>query len=309
MRPLHITGIAVVAIVSSVLVSSTATGGPLDPPPGAIQSTDAVLLNAQDVTLPYTITEPGLYRLTSDLQAPFGVDGFIIEANDVTIDCNGFAIRGSEDFFGDALGTAITPPSPGSGGTSDVFSNLRLMNGTIEGWSAAFDDEEEFLSFPVIRKSLEGARIENMTIRENTTAGRIGEGWLVKDCSIYENSVAGLFLISNATIRDCEVFDNNAFNIRLGTACVVRDCRISGGDGFGVVTAASGLQNNCRIFDNTISSTGGLGIDLTVGADHLAFRNTVIDCLAPDIEPGGGSSEAPVTSSLATATAWDNIVR
>ena len=44
---------------------------------------------------PVTITQPGIYRLTSNLQVPTGKNGIEIASNDVTLDLNGFSIRGT----------------------------------------------------------------------------------------------------------------------------------------------------------------------------------------------------------------------
>ncbi len=62
----------------SVLVAATvaaimwASAGQLDPPAGAIQPTGPITINGADVNnnLPYVISQPGSYILTSDITAP-----------------------------------------------------------------------------------------------------------------------------------------------------------------------------------------------------------------------------------------------
>ena len=70
--------VLVAAAVATVLWVSA---GDLDPPPGVIQPTDRVQLNGQAITLPYTISAPGSYVLTSDLIGSSGQHGIIIEVH------------------------------------------------------------------------------------------------------------------------------------------------------------------------------------------------------------------------------------
>ena len=49
---------------------------------------------------PVTLSRPGSYRLSGNLTAPAGVHGFVIASPGVTLDLNGFAIRGPGDCSG-----------------------------------------------------------------------------------------------------------------------------------------------------------------------------------------------------------------
>ena len=71
---------------------------------------------------PVSINTSGSYRLTSDLTVPAGSDGIVMNADDVTLDLNGFNIVGA------------------GGGISDGISmsnrkNVEIRNGTIRGFS------------------------------------------------------------------------------------------------------------------------------------------------------------------------------
>jgi len=64
-----------------------------------VHATDGVVLINQATVLasggfPYTITQPGSYRLSGDLVATAGADAIDINASNVTLDLNGFAIIG-----------------------------------------------------------------------------------------------------------------------------------------------------------------------------------------------------------------------
>ncbi|MDO8629599.1 MAG: right-handed parallel beta-helix repeat-containing protein [Phycisphaerales bacterium] len=108
----------VFTVMSAVLVRA----GDLNPPPGAIAPTNRVQLNGRSIAMPYTISEPGSYVLTSDLTTvPPGQNGIIIAADDVTLDLNGFTIRGSSGVG--ALGVAVQ----GDG--------VRIHNGRVADWN------------------------------------------------------------------------------------------------------------------------------------------------------------------------------
>ena len=57
-----------------------------------------VLINQASVMaaggFPYVITQSGSYRLSGNLTVPSGVDGIDINADNVTLDLNGFSIVG-----------------------------------------------------------------------------------------------------------------------------------------------------------------------------------------------------------------------
>jgi hypothetical protein len=64
-------------------------------PPGAPAPTMITLQQIEPRTpissVPFTITTPGSYYLTTNLYSPSG-NGITVSANDVTIDLNGFAL-------------------------------------------------------------------------------------------------------------------------------------------------------------------------------------------------------------------------
>src|SRR3954470_783988 len=69
---------------------------------------------ADDPGFPVTINRSGKYKLTGNLVVPAGTDGFVVTADNVTIDFNGFRITGGR-FGVNAVGA----------------DGLTVMNGTI----------------------------------------------------------------------------------------------------------------------------------------------------------------------------------
>jgi hypothetical protein len=74
---------------------------------------------------PYTITQPGSYRLAGNLSVPAGANGILIATDDVTIDLNGFAIIGSSVPPGHGIVAGTDAPVQG-------YYNITVRNGAIE---------------------------------------------------------------------------------------------------------------------------------------------------------------------------------
>ena len=89
----------------------------------------------------YTITQPGSYKLSGDLQAKdLNTDVIVIASDHVTIDLNGFAILGTNDCStpacksagtGHGIVTSSTARNPGD------FYNITIRNGVIQGMGDA----------------------------------------------------------------------------------------------------------------------------------------------------------------------------
>jgi hypothetical protein len=85
----------------------------------ASKSSDTAVQTSIEVQLPISITEPGNYRLNTNLVGITPNVVISIESSDVTLDLNGFSIRG------------------GGPGISAVGSDVAILNGSInvgDGW-------------------------------------------------------------------------------------------------------------------------------------------------------------------------------
>jgi hypothetical protein len=136
-------------------------------------------------TLPYTITTPGFYYLTGNLNYSSTTGNAItINADDVTLDLMGFALTGP----GAATGTveAITI----SGRT-----NVEVRNGTVRNFFVGVHDGD----------INNGKKHRALNLRvTNTTFGIIfdGQNHLIKNCSSMDNINTGLH-IGSGMIVDC----------------------------------------------------------------------------------------------------------
>jgi hypothetical protein len=99
--------------------------------PASLFAVDGVtLINQSIVTaaggFPYTITQPGSYKLSGNLSVPTGLTAIYITVPKVTIDLNGFSITGinsSVTTFGIQYTGAATPNS------------IVIRGGTIDGFT------------------------------------------------------------------------------------------------------------------------------------------------------------------------------
>ncbi|MEL7474461.1 MAG: hypothetical protein AAGK04_14185, partial [Planctomycetota bacterium] len=124
------------ALVVLVAAPTATHAGPLTPPAGAPTPTNKTLSEVEpripltQDTAPgtgfvvFNILQPGSYYLVEDLQAA-NLSGFgiVIGVSDVTIDLNGYTMRGGDT------------PSDGIFLNGPSISNVHLRNGTISGFN------------------------------------------------------------------------------------------------------------------------------------------------------------------------------
>ncbi|MFT7723951.1 MAG: hypothetical protein QM788_14165 [Roseateles sp.] len=87
---------------------------------------------------PVTINQPGSYKLTGNLTVPPGVDGILVKAENVTLDLNGFTIRGATTCTMPSNGYSVTCSSPSHHAGVVVNSSSEaesvVRNGTVQGF-------------------------------------------------------------------------------------------------------------------------------------------------------------------------------
>ncbi len=98
--------------------------------PACVYAVDGVILINQSTVMaaggfPYTISQPGSYKLTGNLVVPNFVSGIQISASNVTLDLNGFTISGATRPF--------TGPGTSLIKTTAPVSGITLQNGTLSG--------------------------------------------------------------------------------------------------------------------------------------------------------------------------------
>lgn len=275
-----------------VLFASQSLAGPLSPPPGPITSTlktlgevqPRVLLNATNTpgvgTNLLNITQPGSYYLGADLVVPAGFSGIGINASEVTIDLNGFAIRGQPGSL-DGIRTAGT-----------TRRNLAVINGSITSMG---DDGIDLAQ----SGSSANSRVEGVHASQCGAVGvRLWESAIVRGCTLVENGSfgvsigsgsiestvvrangdTGIYASSNAVVRACTVLNNTGTGIRVGNRSVVTDSTAAFNAGGGILVVESCVVERCSVS----GSTNSFGISVT-GAGCLIRNN---NCDANGNSPG-----------------------
>jgi len=267
--------------VAAALVCALAgvgRAGDLNPPPGPIGDTGPRILSQATTPPPINIVEPGPYILTSDLIGPQAENAINILVSDVSIDLNGFAMRGGPGTL-NAIAAIV-------GQTGDI-NNISVRNGVIK----------DFRNNGV---SLGGARnciIEDMRVQTSTFAG--SQGVTFVSCVSYENLSFGFNGLAGTNVRGCTAFQNDASGINVSQGSLVINCTSHLNLRFGVVlddecyvmntatyaNGSGGIQadRNCYIYQCASGNNSGPGV--TVGA-YCVVR----DCLAVQ---NGGLSEQP----------------
>jgi hypothetical protein len=254
---------------------------------------------------PVTLSNPGRYVLTGNLDVrneadPVNTDAIVIVSSgsttDVTLDLNGFEIRGPVTCTGTPVTSCSAASGQGDGIT--VTNNVRLTvrQGAIVGMGNSG-----------IRCASVSAscRIEDVRVEQNRLdgiTGSAGLGVTIRNVSAQNNGGSGIAMV-RGSIRDSLVRGNAVNGLSANLAIVDSvDALINGQDGIvssGPVSNSNAESNNqdgincfsCIATGNRASSNGRFGLRLanrTVYGSNLLAANGVsdLDSLGPafDVE-------------------------
>ena len=326
--------------VSALLLStlnpqlSTFAQGSLAPP-GAPAPTMKSLAQIEPRTpissLPYTITNPGSYYVTTNLTGVSGANGITIASGDVTLDLNGFALVGVP---GSLHGVFVF--------TNVFYLNLTVRNGTVRGWDG--NGVEAFNGENVI--------LEDLTVSDTGGFGIDAYGGVIRDCQVDSSGDTGIVgdvseirhcVVENAgfdgidaydsQVRDC-VVEFNQYGIYAAPG-KVSDCLIETNSFSGILAGSSGCQitgNTCvgnnfnastsdagiylnasnnRVEDNHVAGSGYAGIQVASGAStrNLIIKNSVSGNGANNFITPGQQIVGPLitaTGTITNANPWAN---
>lgn len=251
-------GIAIVAMLATGV-----RGGPLDPTAGP-GSTSGVRLPGTPISAPTTITQPGHYYLTNDID--YGGDGIAININAdrVSLDLGGFHITGAASDTAVGIGTG-------------PVSHTVIENGTIASFSTGIDTvQASFIRIQdvsVIAGSARGIAIGPSSLLQDCLVSGSGEGIVmashrskVSNCHVTSSSLNGVFVIGNYNVVENSSMSDWAPDLDHAGIRVFGHANVVSGNallGNGIADLfVSGNQN--RVIDNispcdlSIRNTGGL---------------------------------------------------
>ena len=220
----------------------------------------------------YVISAPGAYYLTGDVNGVSGKNGILIQATNVTLDLNGFALIG----VGGSL-AAIT-----DGGVN--HGNATIRGGSIVGWGGnGIDLSHSF-----------GSLVADLIVTSNGGVGvTLGDTCVLRDCMIRVNSGDGADAGHNATVTHCSsVGSGNGSGFSLGSDSTLTASTANFNKSLGIFAATGSNLSYCSANEN---ATGGIntgsGVVLT---SCTAYNNTGVG-----IQCGDGAA-------LASCAAYKN---
>ena len=185
----------------------------------------------------FVINQPGSYYLTANLAGVANKFGISIQADDVTVDLNGFSVTG--------LGTSFS-------GIVGGGKNLCIRNGTVRGWG----------NDGVSLASATNSQLINVRASNNTFSGiSAGSRCLVRDCVADANGQNGISAGGNDTIAACTAAANGGSGIAGGPGNVISDSIA-----YSNVSAGINVANANAIIACSASANGSAGIMIGGGS-------------------------------------------
>lgn len=259
--------------------------------------------------LPYTISEPGAYYVTTNLTGTANSNGITIMAQCVTLDLGGFELAGVAN-SGDGIRV------------SGIRTNIVIRNGCVRKWGGAGVEAANARNSMLLElrashngldglhlgqngivrtcgaagngdKGIEvgdGSRLSNCTAQNNDLGITTAAACVVSDCTAFDNVLTGITVGNGSTVVNCAAFSNTN-GISTGGSCTVTACTASSNGTNGIITdfgnTISGctvnlnrtginVSSNCRIVDNACSLNSSAGI-LVRGDANRIDGNTVTD--------------------------------
>ncbi len=256
---------AVVALGVGVLgVWSNALGAPLTPPPGAVSATGST----QIFSVPFTITQPGAYRLGRNVAMSSSTNGIVIQSSNVTLDLGGHTLDGANiGIEGIVLDGAL--------------SNVTIQNGVIANWlnagvySGGDDDinvtckelEISNIGFGGIEFFNSQVNVRNCAIRTGNPGIAVGQGSIVENSHIGSTVGAGIFAGIGSVISNSTVHTAGGDGIFTGTNCLVKGVTVTLGALRGVT-----LGDNSVMVESAVHQSGVLAAAAS-SEDQIIMRN------------------------------------
>lgn len=219
---------------------------------------------------PVEILDPGSYVLTGDLTVPGGTDGIDLDSGRVSIDLNGFTIRGPVTCSGTPVTScSSTDDSVGISAVEEFFwqEEISVQDGYVTGFAnvgIALGARSNLAEVVVTQNgrgvtAREGSTIQGVKAYRNRREGfSVGDNAILGDVQAQGNGTNGI-VTSEAVIRGAVVRNNAEGGILGNDATVIRDATVvsNGSTEFddGVV-----LNNGGLVADSTISRNAGYGV-------------------------------------------------
>ncbi|HWX23277.1 MAG TPA: right-handed parallel beta-helix repeat-containing protein [Candidatus Binatia bacterium] len=246
---------------------------PPGPPAPAMKTLAQIEPRTPISSLPFTISAPGSYYVTTNLTGPGGPAGITVAADDVTIDLNGFFLAGLLGGGNSAIGV------------SGTHTNLTVRNGSLRDWD----------SYGVATPNTIGGHYERLHCSRIGLGGlNVGNDSLVLDSVIQRSptsliSFAGILTGTGCVVRNCVVFGSAGIGIQAGGGSTVSSCTVEYPIGTGISVGTDSIVTGCAV-----NSGAAVGI-------AAAQQSSVLDCNAGNNSASGISAGYGATIRNCTA--------
>ncbi len=190
--------------------------------------------------LPFTIDACGSYFLTRCLTGVPGSAGITIDADDVTLDLNGFALIGVP---GSLQGIVVQPGR----------RNVAVLDGTIRSWGGN----------GVEAVNAANAQLHDLRASDNGGSGlMVGFAGIIRDCTASDNAGSGLVaglggIVSRSTANGNGVNGIVAPFAATATGCVIEGCTARGNSFVGIFAGDGSTVSRSAVTQN---GTGGVSV-------------------------------------------------
>jgi hypothetical protein len=181
-------------------------------------------------SLPYTITNGGSYYLTGNLTGVSGQSGITVNANDVSIDLNGFNLTG----VGSSVHGIVVSAS---------VRDLSVSNGAVSGWggngvAAGSASSSQFQGLRLLNNGGDGLIVGSSSVAYRTIAtGNTGNGIHVTGNG---NRIEGNSLLANAAYGLKVDGTSNLIIGNNATGNTTTDYNIASGNNYGQILPTPG---------------------------------------------------------------------
>lgn len=284
-----------VALVFCGLVRHCALAqGPLIPPGSpapTMKSLGQIEPRTPISSLPYTITQPGSYYLTTNLVGG-ATNGITVLASDVTIDLGGFTLDGNG-----TGASGIAAPAP--------QTNLVVRNGLVKRWQGTAG---------IDALNVLNVHVAGVQTTDNAGHGlRAGAGSRVLDCTCAGNGSNGVVVWDNSLVARTVARINGGFGIGANNGSTVSDCATAGNRSHGIVVGVGATVVNCSSQANQADGIHGSWLISVIhctcsqNASNGVFadyRATIQSCTVGD--NGGDGIASTYRAVIQSCTVSDN---
>jgi hypothetical protein len=218
---------------------------------------------------PFTISAPGSYRLTSNLDVraeptPEDVTAIVIAASDVTLDLNGFEILGPTVCTSSP--TVCAPFGSGRGvHASSAFEHVTVRNGTVRGMGGPGID---------LGRS---SRVADVHVTSNGSYGvqLLQRGYAERVIATLNRS-AGIRVRVGGTVARCVSNLNAGDGIWGDGAMIVSGNNTRENDGDGIQVSGGGFADPSLIEGNVSTGNGLYGLNF-LGGGGGGYKDNVFE--------------------------------